>query len=170
MRRMIPDNKWKEVKNATEPLSFDSANRVLTVDSDLQMTGDIKVADPDEQSVKKIYCHPIAINRTSVSNITCRLTMLIFNNTPTAFTMTALQSFLVDIAPNSGKLLVSGAYYNGDSQQTFIASYLSYNTVDEYFYLTGIDVSDGSGVYKRGTSLQAIFATEAIEDGVNPIN
>ena len=96
--------------------------------------------------------------------------MLIFNNDPTPFTLEALQTFIHNIGGvNNGKLMVSGAYYNGDSQEIIITSYLTYRP-DEYYYLSGIDSSNGNAIYKRGTTLQAIFATTDIEDGVNDIN
>ena len=94
MRRMIPDNKWKEVKNVTEPLSYDSANRKLTIDADLQMTGDILVADEDQQSVKKIYWHTVKFVRQGEGFTYFEGFLIILSNSPTPINVASFSSLL----------------------------------------------------------------------------
>ena len=171
MRRMIPDNKWKEVKNATEPLSYNSATRVLTVDSDLQMTGDILVADEDQQSVKKIYCHPIQLNNKADSSAKFRLTCLIFNNSNTPFTLATFKDFIDTLktaTSGTGALMLSGAYYDGT--KTVIVSRILKNLTDTYS-IGGLDTNGNSNsVYNNDFDELLGETFTEIYDGVNPIN
>ena len=170
MRRMIPDNKWKEVKNATEPLAYDSASRKLTIDSDLQMTGDILVADPDEQSVKKIYCHPITITQTSGKNF--RLACLIFNNNPTPFTLSTFKAFvdnLADSMQSTARILTTGAYNDTDSGKVVILSWFNKAYGGQYG-LVGVDTDGNNVAVQKNNFNDLIPDTAGLDDGVNAIN
>ena len=150
MRRMIPDNKWKKQVEDTQSL--------------------LNGYTSDNASTKKIYCHPITINRNNVNGVTCRLTMLIFNNSADPFTMTTLASFLQELGgqPVAGKLMVSGGFVN--STYTLIASYLvSFNN---YFYIVGIDSKTDDAATVQNVDLNDLFGggSGGLEDGVNPIN
>lgn len=162
MRRMIPDNKWKEVKNVTEPLSFDSANRVLTVDSDLQMTGDILVADEDQQSVKKIYYHPINMYDGTKKNA---FIFVILNNSSAPIdTFAKLKAWANSI---SGAVIMNGnGIMKNPNTNTFNNVYALYKTPTETWTVC---FSTSSG-YETVTNqnIEDYFAT--IEDNVNSIN
>ena len=146
-----------------------------SVDSDLQMTGDIKVADDDEQSVKKIYCHPVKMYSLTANKNSYRLTFIVFNNSPTAFTRATFAAFIQSIGESTlynASLLASGGFYETLSSTFIVASYLAYLGSSRGFVLAGIK-TDGTKEVSEGLTFAELFDTDDkydFYDGVNAIN
>lgn len=138
----------------------------LEVGGDLSVTG--KINNESDPSVKPIYCHPVYIqfNREFDDGIFA-LTMLIFNNSASAFTKTTFVAWLNTLftANADAKVLTSGFF------KTFPACCLKNKNSSEGCQLL---------VAKDNTELQSFninYANDIVEnddcifeDGVNKIN
>lgn len=140
-----------------------------SVGGDLSVTGKINnVTDP---SVKPIYCHPIQIERVESDVQTAELTMLIFNNSATAFTKTSFLDWLDDLFTSVGstiRIMISGGWKQSGQNSLLVASYLGKYASDSYYIM---------GMALTGVALIETFTREEFEefitsitDGVNKIN
>ena len=127
-------------------------------------------------NAKPIYCHPITIQISATHK--ARLTMLIFNNSPTEFTLDTLKQWLdnlITLTSNRVRIMCSGAcsHTKGPTdapvQKTLIVSSLDKTTANNYT-IAGVDIdgvvnaftdANWSYIFPEGTS---------IVDGVNKIN
>ena len=178
-------DKVNEVIDGANPLiehiSYDNTERQLELDSDLYTDGDIECQDLNvngtlylggSQSAKKIYCHPIAIRDNGYdSNYKLRLTCLIFNNSNTPFTRSMFKQFIDTLNTQTegvGKIMVSGAFYNGS--QMIIASYLFKSPTNKYAVI-GLNTANDYGAITED-EFETLFPTAntTFEDGVNAIN
>ena len=123
-------------------------------------------------NAKPIYCHPISLTRSG-DNGHMRLTMLIFNNTATAFTLTTFKEWLETLQSqiDSVRIMVSGGVQDlVNSKYIISASYIAcyeYNDQIEY---------NIAGIYDNGNyqeiygSWNDVFHDVSLTDNVNKIN
>jgi len=147
----------------------------VAMSKDLAVAGDATfqgaINGETNPSVKKIYCHPIAIvySNSDSDGVYARLTMLVFNNTNTAFTKSSFAQWLKDLYDlnSNAKVLTSGALTK--DTVTLIASYIRWT--GNAFDLVGINASTGQNGTFSGISLDSLISANSIfEDGVNAIN
>ena len=122
-----------------------------------------------EGSTKKIYIHPITIQKTSGA-ITYSLSFFIFNNSKTAFTFTTFKEYIDTIStPGSNvRFNCSGGYSN--TTKTFAVSFLAKSTDPNMYFMVGYDTTSKSQDYASDT-WDNVFGTPAeFIDGVNAIN
>ena len=140
-----------------------------------------EIADSEVQSLveggtlsnaKPIYCHPIRIFNTSSENPRkYRLTCLIFNNSPTAFTRQTFKQFLDNLYTQVGtniNIMVCGGYNDG-TNLLVSASYLLVSSTS--YTIVGMDkdcIPNSTGWQSWDTLFPEAQTT--LEDGVNKIN
>lgn len=100
-------DKIKEVENGYE-IYFNG--HVLSITDIVQTSDEVY----DVENAKPIYCHPITIQGTNVGTfgVNMRVNFLIFNNSPTAFTLATFKTYLDNLLESTGfraKILASGA-------------------------------------------------------------
>lgn len=141
-----------------------------SVGGDLTVTGAINgEANP---SVKPIYCHPVSLTRSG-TNGHMRLTMLIFNNSGTAFTLETFKAWIENLQSQIGdvRIMVSGGVQDLENNSYIIsASYIAcYENNDEIEYnIAGMyDAGNYQEIY--GT-WEEVFHDVILTDKVNKIN
>ena len=118
-------------------------------------------------NAKPIYCHPIYLERT-VSGKELRVTMLIFNNDATPFTLETFKTYLDDLynANNDARIMASGGAV--ENNNVIIISFIrKYNNI---YYITGIKTSGGTAYGISNSDYNIIMANVTLYDGVNKIN
>ena len=138
-----------------------------SVGGDLVVTGSIN--NEENPSVKPIYCHPIQIERVEDNIQTAELTMLIFNNSATAFTKTTFLNWLDDLFSTVGstiRIMASGGWKS--SGALMVASYIGKYGANNY-YLMGIASSGNASIETLTREEMEEFIT-SLTDGVNKIN
>ena len=118
-------------------------------------------------NAKPIYCHPIYIERDTAGS-ELRITMLIFNNSATAFTKETFKTFLDDLytANSNARLMASGAVHaSGD---VIVVSFI--RKYGDIYYITGVRVSDGVASSINSTNYDTLMTNVTLYDGVNKIN
>lgn len=119
------------------------------------------------ENAKPIYIHPITI----LNSTAARLTLLIFNNSSTPFTVSSFLDYLDALYEDVGaqtRILISGGFSTSENE-VLIGSYLGKSDATTY-YMLGISVSTG-GAEGRNFNREnfAAFITD-LYDGVNKIN
>ena len=94
---------WKfgpfSIKDDTNYTIFGSS-KTIEMSGIIRFTGLVRDENNNLGSVKKIYCHPISLSRTDASLNNYFLTLLIFNNSPTPFTLETLIAYIRSL-PNA---------------------------------------------------------------------
>ena len=137
-----------------------TAGQILALDEDKEPVW------KDEVEVKPIYCHPIVI--TNASSV-LKITMLIFNNSDTAFTLSSLKDWLDEVAgTGTARIMVSGAFVV--DSKLVVASNLYKNTADNEYGITGTNTSNAfASLYSA--SWDVLFPTgTTLYDAVNRVN
>lgn len=120
------------------------------------------------ENAKPIYCHPVNLVKTSGDNRFI-LTMLIFNNDGTAFTLATWKTWLDNLATSLGgsvTIMCSGYYKNSDNEITS-ASYI-YKSSNSYG-LNGGKYNELAFQDIYG-SWENMFEGATLSDNVNKIN
>lgn len=120
-------------------------------------------------NAKPIYCHPVTIQLGN-AKVNGRIAMLIFNNTPTAFTKESLKTYFDNLSSAMGvtiRFLSAGGIYDKVNSNFIVTSYL-FKLTDSSYGFTGIK-TDGTGTDVYGT-FDELFEYAVINDGVNKIN
>lgn len=145
MRRMIPDNQWKNVKSNVEAL--------------------VGGVSTNEASTKKIYCHPIVLTKSGTPTIYSFI--FLFNQVSAAYTTwDDLKEAFYDIQEainDTARIGVTGSVYNGT--YLVIASHLDIRS-NKQIICYGIDITTKNGAYINLENVEGIV----IYDGVNAIN
>lgn len=120
--------------------------------------------------VKPVYIHPISINDFSNPTNPLRISMLIFTNDATPFTLATLKQWIDNLYAKVGntiRIVCSGAVVN--SSKTIIASWF-YRTATQYG-ITGVNTDGGMDAIYVKDSFEGLFSPSVvIDDGVNQIN
>ena len=152
MRRMIPDNQWKNVKSNVEAL--------------------VGGLSTDNASTKKIYCHPISITSAdSNTSYRFRVSLMVFSQQATPYTLTTFKEWLDNLYTQVGatiRINVSGIVNNLIANVLYIPSWLFKSS--ETFYGFGGMVIDGSSAGGPTDSWDMFFSGATFNDGVNAIN
>lgn len=149
-----------------EEIEFDIDDTTLASDVE-----DLYDGYSDENaSTKKIYCHPLRIISNSGPNI--RLTCLIFNNSPSVFTLQSFKAFIDNLSVETsglGAIMMSGAYQKLD--YAIIVSYFFRPSTDNKYYIVGLN-PNGESDNVSSLDFNDIFNSQNISfvDGVNAIN
>lgn len=172
MKRMIDSDKIKVNNNGEVEINastkfnedIDASGVNLTID-------DITLPEDGNQSVKKIYCHPISTRFTRGSVLSAQFSCLIFDNNPEPYTWATFVEKVASISENNREavIMASGYVYNNDAPtQSIVISHLSYNTENPAITCEGVKDNNGDANYY---TMQTEYLTFAyFSDGVNAIN
>ena len=122
-------------------------------------------------SVKPIYCHPVTI-RSSNDKYAMTFTMLIFNNSATAFSLSSFKTWMDNLYSQIGsvRLMTSGGFYVVASQKVIINAYLYKGSTAYGVY--GVDISNGQPIDISEADFDDLITAggTTFNDDVNKIN
>lgn len=124
----------------------------------------------DPNNVKPIYCHPIEI-RANNSLVNICVTMLIFTNNSTPFTLNTFKQWLDDLYNAVGvtRILCSGGCLL-KSNNTMICTSFLYEATISYGFVGMTPSGTIYDIEKNKESWNDLFENAILNDGVNKIN
>ena len=124
------------------------------------------------ENAKPVYIHPIKIYNGVGDTKKFMITLLIFNNDPTPFTLTTLEQYFLDLYTEVGGLLtfLASGFYNDGINVIQSASYL-YCNGENKFGVDGANVGASDYASTGDSAWSDLFASgTTFTDGVNKIN
>ena len=157
-----------EIKATEEGFGIYAGGKILSIGDSVSVIDNAYSVE----NAKPIYCHPIKIANSDSETKKFRLTMLIFNNDPTPFTLATFKSFIDELSAETegaGSILCSGGYYDGT--KGVVASYIQKALAGSY-YLVGMNATLTANTNIGSLDFDDIFppASTDLVDGVNKIN
>ena len=124
------------------------------------------------ENAKPIYCHPVTLADNSVgSSQSSKLGCLIFNNSPTPFTLATFIDYIDELYTKVGgtvRIITTGGFTDNNNNVA-IAAYIGKVGSNSY-YLSGLKNTGEGEVYMTFSKEQLLAYINYFYDGVNKIN
>lgn len=144
-----------------DKVSIDKNGNVV-IEGDVEIDGDLNLSDTTNQSVAKIYYHPIYISDNVNENI--RANFIILNNDPTPLTAATFLATIKSLMDNGALINITGCVkYSG----AYYQAYIILKSGDNYLIF-----ANNASTFGVAVNLDNVYNVEniTVTDGVNAIN